>query len=464
MRNRISIEKAESVEIKNGNLEESLNELIDRINPSWKFVTVNLDPESYFQKIVHVPYFEDDSLMQEWLVKQKQQLIPEEFEESELKIVHHLLGDPEEGLTCQFTVAVKEVIQERVHLLESTGLQVVSVRAGSLEAGYALMFNEGFNTGTTSLLSIFEDGASLLRYQRGLLYQVYEFPNDLSTAGEIQSEAQSMLLSMNGAQKKPAEKVWQVRGKTVENDKLDDKDAEFSEVFEAQPLAQLENAEEVLDQDDSIACGMAVAQLYPSLDTLNLLDGAEMEASNKAIEKKDALVSASVLGGITAFLLASMLLIQVIVGGWLDEADVRVNELEDKIAAVSDARAKVATLKKNVETAREMVVDKSSFAKLLHQAGSAVPGNVWLTGLHLQDDSSLESRLTLRFKGYAKGDAKLTELLKELEQKSGIYTVRLVESRQVLSEEIYEEPALRNTELTYFDIEMTANGNEGVVP
>ncbi|MGF1670729.1 MAG: PilN domain-containing protein, partial [Balneolaceae bacterium] len=214
---------------------------------------------------------------------------------------------------------------------------------------------------------------------------------------------------------------------------------------------------EILSPGLAVACGMAVKQLYPGLDTINMLEAACVTSNREAIEKKDAMITTAASG--VVLLLTFLLLV---LAGWIldnkkQQLDERLAVIEDKITAVEHARLQVHELRSSILQVRNLIDDRSSTVRHIEAVGRSLPEGVWLDELRLTAVSGTTNHFRLTIRGYALSERFISALLESLEQQKDIHGIRLVYSEQIDTQDIYKERAYQENTLVHYEIQMQAN-------
>ncbi|MGF1670623.1 MAG: hypothetical protein ACFCU6_09255, partial [Balneolaceae bacterium] len=272
IRHKIFIRQSAFQAVVNGDFKTALCELVDRMRPSNPYVTANLNPADVHQIVLEVPFHDDEEELGEWLANAPGKLLPEDASLEEFAVCHYLYGDPEEAQNCLFVMARKEAVEARIELLYSAGLHPVILTTGDLEAGYGMMFDRNFIAAHALLIKSFENRGCLLEYQKGLLVGFHAFP-EAEDAIELIEEAHSMFASSSGYLDGEAGGQIYLASEQILNHSMSDMKPGIR-IRELNPLSHLTFNNEILSPGLAVACGMAVKQLYPGLDTINMLEAA----------------------------------------------------------------------------------------------------------------------------------------------------------------------------------------------
>lgn len=461
IRQRICIGRVAYREVKSGDLQVTLKGLVEEIMPDFLFVTANIDPAAVDMHVLELPFIEDEEYLVQWIRESALELLPANSNVEDYAVTHHLFGDPEEGQRSLFVVTLKKAVRERVDLLESAGLKPVLLTTGTIDPGYTVMFDEDVTTGTTWLLSVFEDQSVLLHYRNGLLEQVHTLVTEETKPGEVLAEAESLVLTEAAYREEMQHKQAYLISGGLMDFELNDYEPENSgtsrlEFQQLGPLSHLEYKGHTLSPEFAVACGLALKQLYPSIDTLNLLEKRELEAAAEAIEKKDAMHTVVGMGAVVGILFLILMLFQWYLGGEVEKTDARVAALEDKITAVSEARNRVIRLTENVTEGKRLVAERTSTARILETLANALPTGLWLNELRLDATTGLRDTEIILY-GFAWNDALVAVLLERFEQQKESRNVRLVYSEQAKTQDIYGDPSYSRRELVSFEVRINMN-------
>ncbi len=455
---RITIKEAEYLEIGNRTTAEVLTELIEKIQPRFRHVAVNMDFARINRLVIDVPELEDDHKIDRWIAEAEKEVIPEGYSPDRIAVTHHIFGDTETGLKCLLLSVPVQVLEERMNLIKSAGLEPIIITEGGFESRYAVMFDEAFNHSNTLFLSVFEDQACLQQLKDGLLEQYYPFTEDVPTIEDGIQEVESLVVSQSSLDLEATPELF-LSGSRKFRDPIAESD--ILEIKKPKTLGHLVFQGSCLAPDYAIACGMAVKQLYPDIDALNFLQEAEVTAAGDEIQKRDTLSMGMALGMFLLVVGMSVFWIQMYLDFRIDEVNGKVEQVEDKVALVSEARSRVVNLKKQVVGARELIRGRTNTAVIIEEAGRALPKGTWLTELMITNRSDTAKTFDVRMNGYAENEALITAVLEKLESKSHWKQVRLYFSEQMDFNDVYDTGRYRNRALVYFDIRMQQKINTG---
>ena len=445
---KVAVEKVEN------DLASSLNKLIGKLNISFPYVTVNIDGSHVKQKLIELPDFDEQEYLQYWVEEQQKDLIPKGLNQEEFVIKHHFVGVEPEQRYALFITARKQAIVDRVELLRTAGLKPVAITTGHLQAGYGLAFDEKFIDGKAPLLSIYEDGSTLHLYNQGVLSKYYELSGSWASISEAVDEAITILVS-DGSSQNLKEQIIHVAASEYYNEA--EPPSTFTEPFAkntvmVQLLSELSGVDNSISSDFAIACGMAIRQLYPAMDTINLLGAEEHEIITKEIQKKDAFLTGILSGGAVVLVFLLLMIAQFFLSSNLENATQQVARMSDKIDRVNLVAEKVTHLNDQVVQARALVEGRTSMAEMLEVTGRSLPNRVWLNELSF---SKSETGNEVTLYGYAHNDALVAALMERLEKETETQNVRLIYSESVSSEDVYDNSSFENVNLVQFEVRMT---------
>lgn len=452
IRSRITIEEAERIEIReNQTIGKALVELVENIHPDFEHITVNIDAAPITRLVVDMPEFDDEAEMDLWLAEAKKEAIPEGYDAEDVVVSYHIFGDPEIGQKCLLLTASKKAVQERIELLKSVGLKPLILTCGDLESRYAVMFDEDLNHLDTLYLSVFEDQASLQQLKNGLLDHYYPFEDEVQLAEDFIGEVESLVASRASHGAESGSQLFTSISRQFQNT---DAQSGILELNELGPLSHLRYKESCLDSDYTIACGMAVKQLYPDIDGINFLEAGQRFEAKEQIQQKDALHLGAALGSALFLLWLLLFAVQAYLDYRISEVDETVARVQDKATLVSEARDRVLELEKQVIGARELIGRRTNASLIIGETGKAFPKGTWLTELVIENQSESGKIFDVRLNGYAENEALITVLLEKLESKKYRKQLRLVYSGQVNFRDVYETSRYKNRPVVYFEIRM----------
>jgi len=449
---RIQVVNNLTEDISDCDLSEGLKNLVSIAKPKFPFVTVNLDSAVLSQDVIDVPFFEDSEELDEWINETYLQLIEMVGNSSEVVVSHQLLGTSEEMRKCLFVTAEKKVVQERIGLIKSAGLQPVAITTGDIETGYTLLFNEEYAEGNTWLLRAYEDHSTLMSFSDGMPSQYHRLADGLIRHEDLSSEAETIILSQEQSKFRNNIEIC-----VLANDKimkqLRSNEENYSIKFsKAAPLSGLNLKNEALKADYAVAAGMALSQLYPASLEINLLTEEAVWTTRDSYEKKEAINTVICAGIFLGVLLMLLGLFQFILNSKSEQVDTEVLMLEDKITAVTDARGNIEDLRKSVNQARKQFSSRTNTALVLEKMGHMLPSGLWLTGLQAELLSDEGGDMNLRLIGLARNEAAIANLLDRAEQTAGFENVKLVLSEQVKSSDYYNMVNLQPQHLVLFQV------------
>lgn len=454
----MKIQNTDCEEVQSGDIEQSLSTLIERRNPSFPYVTINIDSSYVRQQLFDVPRFDDPEFFSHWLDEQKKKLIPKGINPQEFISTYHLLGDGEEQ-KCLFVIAKKEAVESRKELLESVGLKASIVTIGQLQSGYGLVFDEDFVSREVRLISIFEDGASLQYYGNGFLENYMSLSHVGTSVTNIVEEAKTYLIT-DGAdfESLQNQSIYLVKSNFIDaEEKAVNSVLSVDKVQQGQPLSNI-SSDEVLSADYSIAAGMAVKQLYPALDTINLQDEEKLDAIEKEVQKKDTLHTGIALGGLVVFTFFILLIAQFFLDTRLEKVGKEAILLQDDINTVRGAAKRVEQLKKQAGQATQLVAERTSVAKTIRLLGKSLPDRVWYNEISINKSENGKNAVIY---GYAHNDALIASLMERLEKKESIGNVRLIYSEAVNSADVYNDASFNSIPLVQFEVRISMKSEEG---
>lgn len=456
--NTVKITNVDFEEVENGDIGSSLEALVVRQDPSFPYVAVNIDNSHVRRRLLDLPDFDDPEYVRHWIDEQKEKLIPEGLNREEFISKYHLL-DSEEGQKCLLVITKKQSVENRKELLESVGLKASIITTGQLQVGYGFIFDDNFVSEQARLISVFEDGASLQYYNKGILKNYVELTHSGVPTSDIIEEAKTYLLTAG----KDFENVENQSIYLLESDYNDVKvesivsDFPAGEVHLAKPLPN-QSSNERFSADQSIAVGLAVKQLYPALDTINFVDNASRESVRNEIEKKDAVHTGILLGGLVVLAFLSLMAVQFFLNTNLEEARQEVALLQNDINTVNAATKKVRELKQQAGQAGELVSERTSLAATLELIGNSLPGRTWFNEVKINKS---EDEKEVAIYGYAHNDALIASLMERLEKEPITENVRLIFSEAVNSSDVYNDAFLDDMPLVQFEIRITMNPETG---
>ncbi|MEX2345040.1 MAG: PilN domain-containing protein [Balneolaceae bacterium] len=444
--------KVEKSDVKN-----CLSKLVERINPSWKYVTVNIDSSYIKQKLINVPDSEDKEHLEDWLREQKKAMIPAGLKREEFVTGHHFTGQIEDEQKCLLLVARKEPIEARINLLKSVGLEPSIITTGDLETGYAFIFDPEFTDGESCLIKAFEDYSSLHFYDEGMLNNIVELTNKTTSVSEIFEEAAVYLATENQDIPKQR-KLYAVISDYCDTEGWNRQlsgNAEKS-IRMAKPLAHLKPGKDLPGSDLSVAAGMAAKQLYPALDTVNFLEDQHQENIREKIQKKDSLTTGLISGGVIIALFVLITGVQLFLSSKLDQTQQQLELVDDHITAVAEAREKVADLQQKVNHARELVGERTAMAGLMEIIGRSVPQKVWLNEMNIHESERSGEAVLY---GFAYNDAMVASLMERLEKEQAVRNVRLIFSETTEPRQVDNLSEVNPASLVQFEVRMSVNPN-----
>lgn len=458
IRDDIKVRSTGSVHVSEGDVKSALSELLEQVNPSWNYVTVNIDPGHVRQKLIGVPVFEDEVYLETWLREQKEALIPDGLNREDFIVCHRFMGQPEDHQRCLLVIMRKQAVEARIRLLKSVGLRPSVITTGDLETGYAYLFDPEFTADESCLIKAFEDYSSLQFYSGGMLNNVVELTGGDLSVSEILEEAEAYLATAGmipGQQAgKHAFRLVTDKEFGPENSGVGFSGNASENISLGRPLFHITSESMRLNSDMSVAAGMAVKQLYPALDAVNFLEHQHAEDIREEIQQKDAVHTGLILGSLIGLLLILLTGTQFFLKSKLYAAQQQVALLEDNITAVSEARERVAELRQRVSQARQLVGERTNMAGILEVAGRSVPQRTWLNEVDVyKTDWGKEVVLY----GFAYNDALVASLMQRLENEKAVGSVRLIFSETVESGDVYSQADAEERSLVQFEIRVLIN-------
>jgi len=194
---------------------------------------------------------------------------------------------------------------------------------------------------------------------------------------------------------------------------------------------------------------MAVKQLYPALDSVNLLGEEEQVFVREQIQKKDSLLTGILIPGSVVLIWLLIMAVQGYHQSQLTNASEQVEQLNNKITAVANADSSLSRWVRKVEQARELVAQRTRFASLMETIGKTVPNGVWFTGMNIRNE---QSQSQVKLQGLSNSENHVATLMEHLEHTDRLSDVRLVLSDRVQEKDIYKKGRYANVPLVKFEI------------
>lgn len=452
---RIRMIASDTQKILKGDIEKALAELMQRQDPSYPFVTVNIGSQHVRQRTVDLPGFEDEEYLQHWLQEQIEQIIPEGLTKEHFVSRFHLMGAEEGKRKCVFFLVNKEAVEERKRLLETAGLYPQIITTGHLQAGYGFLFNENFVSNEVQMINIFEDGTSLHCYEQGINKNYFELSDANLTVAQILNESLTHFVSEGSDGNNHSPSVFYITGSEHFRDEIR---AEISDLHIGQfnfgeLLKGVKKSDKELPVNMTIAAGMAIKQLYPGLDDVNFLSEEETSSISNEISQKDTSFFGLTLGAGLLTLYLALMLAQYVLNSQLSKVQKQVNLLQQHITAISEAKNEISLLKARATQAQQQVKEgKTSIAQSMELLGRTAPGGVWLKNIQLTESKKFQE---INIDGYAKSEVLIASYMEKLEQLEFSGDVRLIVSEQVTADQIYDKTEYDRIPLITFKLNVS---------
>lgn len=417
LRDQFTEVRTAEVPIVAGDVEAALQALVTDVAPPTPFVVSHLAPVHLRPLLLEGPGFDDPESRQAWLTTHVEAALPSG---ATADFVHrlHLLEGSEEATRALVLLARREAIEERENLFAEAGLTLISLTSAADSIAYGLAYLPAFLTGLSWVLVARPDEADLLAYAHGILTQRHTIPIPPSEArfcDEVMlplmtQQARSASLYVVGHE---AAKIAQ---------QLREKEAPASPVHLATLVLPAQETRAPLTPSKLPAAALALQQVYPTLDVLNLLPPETVAARHEGANQAEARRTGLLVGG----LVGSLLLLTLLFGWGLDWAQQHTARdlvrLADRVAAVKAAETRVAALDAKVQQARQLVHARTPLAPALAWLGATLPDSVWLQGLTMTNDPTPAFVL----QGLAFEEQQVAAYLRRLESHDSAPEVRLI--------------------------------------
>jgi len=433
-------------------MEESLSRLVSRVKPDYPFVSTNLRPDQVKEFVVPLPEFDDEEYQESWLHEQERIIKSSESGSDDLHISHHFWENGDEG-KCLFVVASDQAVRQRKELLDSVGLTPVCLTSGTVERTYSCLFNEEFAEGDQQLLHIGKEEAILYDLKNGILTEMIAMDHAGNSISDTIEEALTLLISGKNVRDSIS---TQQHGLFVSTENADKETVTSREIggqtFNVVALQPLKSVKSKVGKPGihfTTCAGMAVKQLYPALDSVNLLGEEEQVFVREQIQKKDSLLTGILIPGSVVLIWLLIMAVQGYHQSQLTNASEQVEQLNNKITAVANADSSLSRWVRKVEQARELVAQRTRFASLMETIGKTVPNGVWFTGMNIRNE---QSQSQVKLQGLSNSENHVATLMEHLEHTDRLSDVRLVLSDRVQEKDIYKKGRYANVPLVKFEI------------
>jgi len=436
-----------------GDLQTTLLKLIEQAKPELKFVSVNVDSSEVKSIIIPAPIDLDETDFKKWIENKYQDLI--EGGNSDLWIFRHQVLDiDEDQRRCYITAVLKEELEKLTAFFRQIGLRVEIVTTTHLAGAYGLFLSHAYSGDSALIIQLFEGDYSYSTYKNGVLYDRTVLKLNPSDFREIFEEVELNVLSqisdanVSGVPKK----IHILKSDFIDgNFNLSATVGLFQKEWFHNVDEMIFLKESGISSDFSIALGLAVKQLYPDLDSINLLEPAhELEIHNSK-QKKDAITAVKLQAILLLFLFLSALTIRWMAGVQLDKTHQAATEIQDNIDIIESMETALISEREQFNQVQKIIGDVAQMSFFMEFIGRLASEKLWFREMTIKHD---QGKNYITVKGLSVSETEISRFMGHLEQAPEVQQVVLRVSERVQADSFYSSDQYRLTPLTRFEIQL----------
>lgn len=433
-----------------GSLEQAIDQLCSRHSLSHPFISVNIPFSELTYRLVNAPMVDEEDIFNSWLDDQYTDMLPNGASWEQYHISHHLLTHGEESAACFFAMASQDSVTKLQNIFESNELRPHFIGTGILEMAYGLLLTDDFVDGQSYAINALGHETCFTQYTNGILTELTYLDSDDT------SSINSIIRDLAGDA--PSARRQDIAGQTIyyisserDSGSLVPKANASVPVsnIDVMPAAEAISFKgENVSNSHMVALGLAMKQLYPDLDEINLLDPTDVTSFQQEIEKKDL---KHLFVGLTVFF-TGLLIIALSFMGYsqyrLSETEAVASRMAGQIAAVESAADKLQAETSRAQQIQALIQDRNYFTPLLEVVGKSTPENAWLSRVEIA--GSPEKRIAVR--GFSMVEEDISQFMEQLEQTSMVESVRLTQSTRGVASDFLEDAPGGDRSLFQFEL------------
>lgn len=439
--------------VERGDVRAALQRLVARVAPSHPYVATHLDPLHVRHALLDGPGFDDDEVLAAWVTDHAARRLPPGARLDRFIVRRHVLERSEDRTRCLLSIAPREAVEERKHLLAAVGLKPLLLSAVDADVGFVLAFQPDFLAGRAAVLLVQAGRAVLAEYRDGVFQATIPLAHGAASPDALAHELDEVF-SAEAGDGRPVRAMLHVVGHGAGEvvARLQEVLPQDLRIYDGRLLIPAGRRTLPLAGAQIPAAALAMHRLYPALGGIDFLDEDTAVAALQEQEKREAVRVSLYAGGCVLAFTAAALLATTLLGAAQARTGAEMLRMADQVAEVEQARAALERLAQEVAQAERLVSERTHAAVALEQVGRAAPGSLWLEAIRLTTTPTATLQLSLQ--GAAFGEADLSQYLHRLEEAQSVREVRLVYSETVTTRRLYREAAFQDRPLVRFEIRL----------
>lgn len=419
---------------------EAVRRLLSRAPVKAQTANIRIPPPWVRIYSGRIPVSQSESI-EEALVREAARKMPSGAAVSRMLICGHVLNRDEKGVEALTAVCPEAAFRNAVGPAREAGMRIGRAGVGDLDAFLSFAFDPSFLEKTICHCTCEESGLQAVISEKGALRQAAFFLQPESGAGSGRKaaigELRAFCSDWESSEKVRIDEI--VLAGQAADACLKDFGSEIRRIRIGPPLSGLKSAGKGLDPAYATAAGLAVKELYPFLNTLNLMPQADIAEHRAWTDKNAALRFILHAGGALCLVLAALILTRFGLQKRMASAEERMLAMSDRITALESMEREKTRLEGRLSEIRRLPQREGRTVHVLETLGRLVPPDLWLQNVHTGAVSGKQASAAgdsvLSIEGLAFNEQSLTVFLSSLENTALFQPVRLAGSSRLPADE-----------------------------
>jgi Tfp pilus assembly PilM family ATPase/Tfp pilus assembly protein PilN len=478
-------------------LAESIKKLKHRMGLNGSRVITRMDGFGVRHTMVKTPVLSFTDTEQ-WLQENIHHYLPPGVQKNEVNLSFHIGSENGDEQDVLLVIARKSEINQRIDLLQNLGLEVESLGAGYSDVVNALFcYGEEFCHKNVAVITINPEQTTIIICENGFVscYQelflelpldnnsAIQSPVDLPSADteHLETDRQTDLNTImqhwyievkqvlidywvKSLNKQPISKIY-LCGKSkwflVVSKYLET----IAETEIAQPLKGILSNGKKMAAEYALPAGLALKGHYPLLNSINLLPAENKEKNTFDKEKNRALRMILAAGIIFLLLVIFGNVSGLYVNNKLETSQENFQQLQSRIIALEKLESENVSLSQQIGLAKDILVNRSNYSLLLWELSRILPKKVWLREITISKQSPNEKKAKPEYShtnsshfslsGFTFTEQNIASVLKSMENSKMFTDLKLIQTRMISANQVYEKTKLKRVSLIRFTIDGT---------
>jgi len=374
-------------------IEEKAEKLLGSLkNSKTKFAVVNARSSAVRTLTVQIPGGVED--LNEWIAEHFDKLLKLPIPIDQVSVGYEVLTESTAGKLVEITFVKNSEIEDLNALFKKAKLDLLSVGAGSRDAPNVLIASLG-KMNERDIRFYYADDRQSTRTTivRGMRTEVITVPR---------SEV-------------PDEKTGN-SGEVVFASKEHNPPSSSTQLFKPWGLPS----------QYTVAAGLALKGLLPSLSPLNFLDAGLKERLSEKIAQLFLRRAALAVAALILLLLLGQILTEVYLQNRMDKIDSKVLSAGPLYVEVESLKKEVTVLEGKL-SGSGATIKPTHLGERFHEIAEIAPDNLWFSSMKI-DEQLNPGTLVLSIAGFARSSEQVTDFLKSLQRAGLCHSARLVKS------------------------------------